>query len=101
MPVRAGDVLSSEFRIFETEQFRKDLKSLARSGQGRIEKKLYEGVYPNLRQRPHLGPHIKKLKGFSPETWRYRIANWRFFYEIDFENRIVAMIAASHRSCAY
>jgi len=35
------------------------------------------------------------------ETWRYRIGSWRFFYEIDDDERIVFMLAASHRSSAY
>jgi mRNA-degrading endonuclease RelE of RelBE toxin-antitoxin system len=33
--------------------------------------------------------------------WRYRIGAWRFFYKIDEKQRIVSMIAASHRSSAY
>ena len=44
---------------------------------------------------------IKKLKDFTPDTWRYRIGAWRFFYEIDEEEKIASMIAASHRSSAY
>jgi mRNA interferase RelE/StbE len=58
-------------------------------------------VYPQLREYPHFGPNIRKLKGFHPETWRYRIGAWRFFYEIDEEEKIVFMIAAHHRSVAY
>ena len=50
---------------------------------------------------PHFGPHIRKLKGYAPETWRYRIGAWRFFYEIDEHERVVSMIAASHRGSAY
>ena len=45
--------------------------------------------------------NIKKLKDFKPETWRYRIGSWRFFYEINEQERIVFMLAASHRSSAY
>jgi mRNA interferase RelE/StbE len=54
-----------------------------------------------LRQHPHFGPNIKKLKDYKPDTWRYRIGAWRFFYEIDDEERIAFMTAASHRSRAY
>jgi len=39
--------------------------------------------------------------GYAPETWRYRIGAWRFFYEIDEEEKVVLMIAASHRGSAY
>jgi mRNA interferase RelE/StbE len=34
-------------------------------------------------------------------VWRYRIGAWRFFYEIDDKERIVFLIAASHRGSAY
>ena len=90
-----------DYRIFETEQFRKDLRSIARAGHERIADKLRRSVYPRLREHPHFGPHIRKLKGSAPETWRYRIGSWRFFYEIDDGERVVSMIAASHRGSAY
>ena len=88
-------------RIFETEQFPKDLKQIALSGQPKVTQKLAQFVYPQLREHPHFGPNIKKLKGFEPETWRYRIGAWRFFYEIDDAENIVFMLAAKHRSSAY
>ena len=93
--------MSNNYRIFETEQFQKDLKQIALSGQRKVTQKLIELVYPQLREHPHFGPHIKKLKNFDPETWRYRIGAWRFFYEIDEQEKIVFMLAASHRSSAY
>lgn len=91
----------NKYRIFETEQFQKDIRVLTKSGKGKLPDKLREFVYPQLRLTPHFGQNIKKLKGFHPETWRYRIGSWRFFYEIDEENHIVHMIAASPRSSAY
>jgi mRNA interferase RelE/StbE len=93
--------LSSNYRIFETEQFQKDLKQIALSGQLKVTQKLRDFVYPQLREHPHFGPNIRKLKGFEPETWRYRIGAWRFFYEINEEENVVYMLAASHRSSAY
>ena len=90
-----------EYRIFETKQFHKDLQSIARAGHKEIASKLQWSVYPWLRDHPHFGPHIRKLKGYAPETWRYRIGSWRFFYEIDDREHIVSMIAASHRGSAY
>ena len=89
------------YRIFETEQFQKDLKQIALSGHQKVTQKLLKFVYPQLQEHPHFGPHIKKLKGFDPETWRYRIGAWRFFYEIDDKDNIVYMLTASHRSSAY
>jgi mRNA interferase RelE/StbE len=91
----------NNYRIFETEQFQKDLKQIALSSQQKVSQKLLDFVYPQLREHPHFGLNIKKLKGFDPETWRYRIGAWRFFYEIDEKVKIVYMLAASHRSRAY
>ena len=91
----------NKYRIFETHQFQKDLKKIARSGEEKTAAKLQNFVYAQLKEHPHFGPNIKKLKSYTPETWRYRIGAWRFFYEIDEEEKIVFMISASHRSVAY
>lgn len=93
--------MPAEFRVFETEQFQKDLRMLARAGHAHLVASLKESVYPQLRQHPHHGPNIRKLRGYEPETWRYRIGVWRFFYEIDERKRIVFLTAASHRGSAY
>jgi len=92
--------LSAEYRIFETRQFDRDLRHLAKAGHGEVVRKLRDTVYPQLRTSPHYGPHVRKLKGRSPETWRYRIGAWRFFYEIDDGEAIVFMTAAAHRGSA-
>jgi len=42
------------------------------------------------RNNPHFGPSIKRLKHWHPPTWRYRVGDWRFFYEIDEPLRIVS-----------
>lgn len=91
----------AEVRIFETEQFQKDLEHISISGLDRLIDKLNRYVYPQLRSRPAVGPNIKRLKGAYSGVWRYRIGAWRFFYTIDEERRIVAMVAASHRSKSY
>jgi mRNA interferase RelE/StbE len=91
----------NEYRVFETDQFARDLTRIARGGHRDVMRKLRAVVYPQLRQHPHVGPHIRKLKDYTPETWRYRIGAWRFFYEIDEAERVVLMIAASHRGAAY
>ena len=91
----------TEYRIFETDQFQKDLQRLSKSGKAKIAQKLRSVVYPQLRRHPHYGPNIKKFKGFSPDTWRFRIGAWRFFYEVDEVDKIVFLITASHRSVAY
>lgn len=91
----------SSYRLFETRQFQKDIAHLSRAGEPAIAAKLESVVYPQLRRHPHFGPHIRKLRGYRPDTWRYRIGAWRFFYEIDEEGRIVYLIAAHHRGSAY
>ena len=93
--------MSSEYRLFETRQFQKDLQRLARAGESTVVSKLRQFVYPQLERHPHFGPNIRKLRGFEPDTWRYRIGAWRFFYEIDEEEQIVFLTAAAHRGSAY
>jgi mRNA interferase RelE/StbE len=93
--------LSSEYRIFETEQYQKDLMEIAHSGMPKLLNKLHEFVYPQLRSNPVWGSNIKRLKGAYSDIWRYRIGAWRFFYKIDEKSRTVYMLAASHRSSAY
>ena len=63
--------------------------------------RLLDDVYPQLRTQPYFGRNIKKLKGYRPETWRYRIGGFRLFYEIDDDRRIVFMIAADTRQRSY
>jgi mRNA-degrading endonuclease RelE of RelBE toxin-antitoxin system len=66
--------------------------SLARPGaavQKRIEAKLCDYVYPILHQNPYFGPNINRLKNWEPSTWRYRVGEWQFFYEVDDEEGIV------------
>lgn len=91
----------AEYRIFETDGFVADLRAIARSAGARVEQKLREHVYPMLRMEPHFGPSIKKLRGWTPETWRVRIRDWRFFYEIHEKEKLVVMTAAHNRREAY
>ena len=71
------------FKIFETDRFLKDLRQDFSGQQERIRIKLANYVYPQLRQSPYFGKNIKKLTNYKPQTWRYRIGDFRFFYEID------------------
>ena len=89
------------YRIFETRQFLRDLSRLGPAAEKRLEAKLRQHVYPVLRGNPHFGPNIKRLKNWEPPTWRYRVGNWRFFYEIDEQDRVVSMTVADHRRQAY
>jgi len=91
----------SEYRIFETEQFQKDLKRNLGPRQEKLTTKLGAHVYPRLRTQPYFGQNIRKLRGYEPETWRYRIGRYRFFYEIDEEKKVVFMVAADTRQKSY
>ena len=89
------------YRIFETRQFLRDLSRLGPVAEKRLAAKLRQHVYPILRENPHFGPNTKRLKNWDPPTWRYRVGDWRFFYEIDEADRVVFMTAADHRREAY
>ena len=91
----------NKFRIFETNQFLKDLKQDFSGQQERIKTKLVNYIYPQLKQNPYFGKNIKKLVNYNPDTWRYRISSYRFFYEIDNQNKIVFMISVDNRQNAY
>lgn len=91
----------SDFRVFETDQFLDDLEKISPARRDKIAGKLRDLVYPQLRTRPYFGAHIKKLKGFKPETWRYRIGPYRFFYIVDDKEKIVFMVAADTRQQSY
>ena len=90
-----------EYRIFETEQFQEDLQRNLGPRKEKLTKKLHEYVYPQLKAQPYFGKNIRKLRGYKPETWRYRIGPHRFFYEVDVEKKIVFMIAAETRQGSY
>jgi mRNA interferase RelE/StbE len=91
----------ADYVIFETQTFQEDIAQINRSGFKKIREKLEEYVYSQLRTGPYFGVNIKKLKNWSPPTWRYRIGAWRFFYEINELEKIIYMTAADHRSTAY
>ena len=91
----------SEFRIFETAEFLARLKRIEPVRREFLERKLREYVYPRLRQEPCYGPQIKKLRGYSPDTWRYRIGDYRLFCSVDSKERIVYGLTLGDRKDAY
>ncbi len=96
---RTGAAHLSEFRLFETDEFR---RALAKIGPPRfLPKKLETYVYPQLRQEPYYGPNIRKLQGYDPPTWRYRIGPYRLFYSVDKGKRIVFILTIDDRKDAY
>ena len=93
--------MPDNFKIFETNSYLEDLKDDFSGQRGKILKKLTGYVYPQLRQNPYFGKNIKKLVNYNPETWRYRIGDYRFFYIINDRKNIVIMISADNRSRSY
>jgi mRNA interferase RelE/StbE len=89
------------YKIFETQNFTKSLGQDFGGQQKRIKKKLREYVYLQLKESPEFGPNIKSLRDWEPPTWRYRIGAYRFFYEIDKQDKIVYMLFAEHRNKSY
>jgi mRNA interferase RelE/StbE len=88
-----------DYKIFETDEFIRHVEILPRKDNELIKKKLLGYVYPQLKQEPHFGTNIKKLHGYEPDTWRYRIGKYRIFYII--EKQEVSIISMDHRKDAY
>lgn len=98
MPASGAGPLS-EYRIFETDEFARSLKQL---GPPRfLPRKLQGYVYPQLRAEPRYGTNIKKLQGYNPGAWRYRIGPYRLFYAVDDVERIVFLLTVDDRKAAY
>jgi len=91
----------SDFRIFETDEFRKRRGKLPADQRAFLDRKLTSTVYSQLRKEPHFGVNIKKLRGYNPETWRYRIGRFRVFYLVDDAEHIVYVLSIEHRRDAY
>jgi len=90
----------ADCRIFETEQFSRDLEHDVSGQQTRIKRKLQAYVYPQVRKNPYFGKNVKKLREYTPETWRYRIGDHRFFCTTDDRGHVVYMITADTRGRA-
>ena len=109
MPVSTVDMLMSklkavalsEFQIFETDEFIKQLRKMSPADASRIQSKLKSDVYPQLKQDPFWGTNIRKLRGYSPNTWRYRINKFRLFYTVDNKENIIPILTIDFRRNAY
>ena len=90
-----------KYKIFETNEFLKKIRKLSRQDANFIQKKLNEYVYPQIREEPLLGRKIKKLRDYDPPMWRYRIGEFRVFYFIDSEEKVVYILSVVLRKDAY
>lgn len=91
----------NNYRIFEANEFLKKLSKLPSDNQTFIQRKLSIYVYPQLKKEPHYGNNIKKLKGYIPDTWRYRIGKLRIFYSINDKQKIINILTLDLRKDAY
>ncbi len=98
---RPSEGALSEFRVFETDEFLKRLKKLASRDAVFLRRKLDSFVYPQLKTEPFWGNNIKKLQGYTPETWRYRIGKFRVFYIVDQDDQILYILTVDDRKDAY
>ena len=89
------------FKIFETDQFLKDLKKLDKPEKMRLYSKILNTIYSQLKNNPYFGKNIKKLKAYNPDTWRYRIGSLRLFYEISDKEKIAYIITIEYRGSSY
>ncbi len=90
-----------DFKIFETDEFLKRLKKLSFRDATFLRRKLDSFVYPQLGAEPFWGNNIKKLQGYTPETWRYRIGKFRVFYIVGQEEQILYVLTVDDRKDAY
>ncbi len=90
-----------DFRIFETDEFLKRFKKLSSQDAGFLRRKLDSFVYPQIMEEPFWGNNIKKLQGYDPNTWRYRIGKFRLFYIVDQKDRIIYILTIDDRKDAY
>ena len=89
------------YQVAVTAHFQSSLAALPRPWGAKFAEKIRTYIAPQLRQEPHFGINVKKLKGWNPDTWRYRIGNFRLFYRIDEQKRIVVMTEIEARKDAY
>ncbi len=88
----------NRFQIAETETFAKKIQEPRYRS---LYKKIVDYVYPILRENPFFGPQIKKLKGPLAEVYRFRVGDFRLFYEISADTVIVFILDIENRKDAY
>ena len=87
-----------DYKIAETETFSKKINSRKFI---HLYSKIANDVFPILRSNPFFGINIKKLKGKYNEIYRIRIGDFRMFYKIDENKKIIFIINIENRKDAY
>jgi mRNA interferase RelE/StbE len=90
--------LSNSFTIAETASFQ---KLHGKPHFKILYNKIKDFIYPQLRENPFFGPNIKKLKGDLSHYYRYRIGDYRLFYQVDTSTGMVFIVSMRDRKAAY
>ncbi len=101
MQLKIGEEELPKFAVFITEEYEKKFKKLPKNDKLIIERKLKQYIIPQLQAEPRFGLNVKKLRGYDPDTWRYRIGKYRVFYIINEETNEVDILTISQRKDAY
>ena len=88
----------NRFEIAETETFQ---RSISKKEFVKIYNKIKTYVYPQLRINPFFGNNIKKLKGEFKEVYRYRIGEYRLFYQVSEKQILIFIMDIAKRKDAY
>ena len=91
-------MLMPRHQVAETETYQ---KKIATRKYQRYYQRIVQAIYPRLRENPYSGPNIRRLKGELHSIYRYRIGDYRLFYTIDPERRIVFLLGIEDRKDAY
>jgi len=86
------------YKIAETETFSKKINSRKFI---HLYSKITNDIFPVLRNNPFFGINIKKLKGKYNEIYRFRIGDFRMFYKIDENEKIIFIINIENRKDVY
>jgi mRNA interferase RelE/StbE len=87
-----------KYKIAETETFSKKIRT---KKYNHLYKKIFEDIYPILRNNPFFGANVKKLKGEYKEIYRFRIGDYRLFYKVNEKEYIIFVIDIENRKDAY
>ena len=88
----------NRFEIAETETFQ---RSISKKEISKIYNKIKTYIYPQLRINPFFGNNIKKLKGEFKDVYRYRIGEYRLFYQVAEKQLLIFIMDIVKRKDAY
>ena len=88
----------NRFEIAETDTFQ---RSISKKEISKIYNKIKTYVYHQLRINPFFGKNIKKLKGEFKDVYRYRIGEYRLFYQVAEKQILIFIMDIVKRKDAY